>query len=340
LNSVFLTPFGVFLGKMTQIKNIGLFTSGGDAPGMNAAIRAVVRSAIYYKLEVTGIRRGFEGMINGDMFQMNIKSVSNIIQRGGTILKTARSERFKTVEGRATAYEQLKKHHVDALIAIGGDGTFRGAKEFTQEFDMPVIGLPGTIDNDLCGTDFTIGYDTAINTVINAVDKIRDTAESHNRLFIVEVMGRDSGLIALRTGIAAGAETIMIPEGNTDIQALFNRLENGRPDKTSKIIMLAENGKAGDAFEVGRLVKERFPNHDTRVSILGHIQRGGSPTCMDRVLASRTGVAAIEALLAGQKDVMVGLVHNKIEFTPFEHATKHITAIDSDFLKIVEMLSI
>jgi len=325
---------------MTQIKNIGLFTSGGDAPGMNAAIRAVVRSALYYKVGVTGIRRGFEGMINGDMFPMGIKSVSNIIQRGGTILKTARSEKFKTVAGRKAAYEQLKKNNIDALIAIGGDGTFRGAKEFTQEFDIPVIGLPGTIDNDLCGTDFTIGYDTAINTVINAVDKIRDTAESHNRLFIVEVMGRDSGLIALRTGIAAGAETIMIPEGNTDIQALFDRLENGRPDKTSKIIMLAENGKAGDAFEVGRLVKERFPNHDTRVSILGHIQRGGSPTCMDRVLASRTGVAAVEALIAGKKNVMVGLVHNKIEFTPFEHATKHITQIDSDFLKIVEMLSI
>ncbi len=325
---------------MTQIKNIGLFTSGGDAPGMNAAIRAVVRSAIYYGVGVTGIRRGFEGMISGDMAPMHIKSVSNIIQRGGTILKTARSEKFKTIAGRKTAYLQLKKNNVDALVAIGGDGTFRGAKEFTQEFDIPVIGLPGTIDNDLCGTDFTIGYDTAINTVINAVDKIRDTAESHNRLFIVEVMGRDSGLIALRTGIAAGAETIMIPEGNTDIQALFDRLENGRPDKTSKIIMLAENGKVGDAFEVGRLVKERFPNHDTRVSILGHIQRGGSPTCMDRVLASRTGVAAVEALLAGRKNVMVGLVHNQIQFTPFEHATKHITEIDPDFLKIVEMLSI
>jgi 6-phosphofructokinase 1 len=325
---------------MTQIKNIGLFTSGGDAPGMNAAIRAVVRSAMYYGVGVTGIRRGFEGMINGDMFPMNIKSVSNIIQRGGTILKTARSERFKTIDGRKAAYEQLQEHNIDSLIAIGGDGTFRGAKEFNQEYDTPIVGLPGTIDNDLCGTDFTIGYDTAINTVINAVDKIRDTAESHNRLFIVEVMGRDSGLIALRTGIAAGAETIMIPEGNTDIQTLFDRLENGRPDKTSKIIMLAEHGLAGDAFEVGRLVKERFPNHDTRISILGHIQRGGAPTCMDRVLASRTGVAAVEALLAGNNNVMVGLVHNQIAYTPFEHATKHITEIDKDFLKIVEMLSI
>lgn len=323
-----------------QIKNIGLCTSGGDAPGMNAAIRAVVRSAIYYGVGVTGIRRGFEGMINGDMIPMGIKSVSNIIQRGGTILKTARSEKFRTVEGRKAAYEQLKQHQIDALIAVGGDGTFRGAHQFGKEFDFPIIGLPGTIDNDLCGTDFTIGYDTAINTVINAVDKIRDTAESHNRLFIVEVMGRDSGLIALRTGIAAGAETIMIPEGNTDIEVLFERLENGRKDKTSKIIILGENGKTADAFEIGRQVKERFPNHDTRVSILGHIQRGGSPTCMDRVLASRTGVAAVEALIAGRKNEMVGLVHNEIVFTPFENATKHIDKIDPNFLKIVEMLSI
>jgi 6-phosphofructokinase 1 len=325
---------------MTQVKNIGLFTSGGDAPGMNAAIRAVVRSAIYYGLNVTGIRRGFEGMINGDMFPMNIKSVSNIIQRGGTILKTARSENFKTYKGRKAAYEHLKENNIDALVAIGGDGTFRGARTFGEEFDFPIIGLPGTIDNDLCGTDFTIGYDTAINTVIDAVDKIRDTAESHNRLFIVEVMGRDSGLIALRTGIAAGAETIMIPESNTDINAVFDRLENGRKDKTSKIIMLAENGVAGDGFEVGRQIKERFPNYDTRVSILGHIQRGGRPTCMDRVLASRVGVAAVEGLMAGRRNEMVGLIHNEIVFTRFENAVKHIDAINPDFLKIVEILAI
>ena len=325
---------------MTQIKNIGLFTSGGDAPGMNAAIRAVVRSSIYYGIEVTGILRGYEGMINGDMFKMNIKSVSNIIQRGGTILKTARSEKFKTPAGRKKAFEQLQKNNIDALVAIGGDGTFRGARIFAEEFDFPVIGLPGTIDNDLCGTDFTIGYDTAINTVIDAVDKIRDTAESHNRLFIVEVMGRDSGLIALRTGIAAGAETILIPETKTDINAVFDRLENGRKDKTSKIIMLAENGISGDAFEVGRQIKEKFPNYDTRVSILGHIQRGGRPSCMDRVLASRVGVAAVEALMKGRRSEMVGLIHNEIAFTPFEHATKHIGAINPDFLKIVEILSI
>jgi 6-phosphofructokinase 1 len=325
---------------MTQIKNIGLFTSGGDSPGMNAAIRAVVRSAIYYGLEVTGIRRGFDGMIKGDLFPMDRRSVSNIIQRGGTILKTARSEQFKTVEGRKQAYDQLKAHNVDALVAIGGDGTFTGAKIFGHEFDFPIIGMPGTIDNDLCGTDFTIGYDTAINTVIQAVDKIRDTAESHDRLFIIEVMGRDSGLIALRTGIAAGAEAILIPESKTDLQSVFDRLERGRKDKKSKIIMLAENGEAGDAFEVGRQIKEKFPNYDTRVSILGHIQRGGSPTCMDRVLASRLGVAAIEGLLAGHSSEMVGLIHNEIAFTPFEHAIKHNTDINPDFLKIVEILAI
>jgi 6-phosphofructokinase 1 len=325
---------------MTQIKNIGLFTSGGDSPGMNAAIRAVVRSAIYYNREVTGIRRGFDGMIKGDMFPMDRRSVSNIIQRGGTMLKTARSEQFKTAEGRKLAYEQLRANKVDALVAIGGDGTFTGAKIFGQEFDFPVIGMPGTIDNDLCGTDFTIGYDTAINTVIQAVDKIRDTAESHDRLFIIEVMGRDSGLIALRTGIAAGAEAILIPESKTDLQSVFDRLERGRKDKKSKIIMLAENGEAGDAFEVGRQIKEKFPNYDTRVSILGHIQRGGSPTCMDRVLASRLGVAAIEGLIAGHRNEMVGLIHNEIAFTPFEHAIKHNIDINPDFLKIVEILAI
>ena len=307
---------------------------------MNAAIRAVVRSAIFYDLEVTGIRRGYEGMIKGDLFPMNRKSVSNIIQRGGTILKTARSEQFRTPEGRKAAYENLKKHNVDALVAIGGDGTFRGAKAFGEEFDMPIIGLPGTIDNDLEGTDFTIGYDTAINTVVDAVDKIRDTAESHNRLFIVEVMGRDSGLIALRTGIAAGAETLLIPESKTDIEALFEHLANSRKDKTSKIIMVAENGELGDAFEIGKQVKEKFPAYDTRVSVLGHIQRGGKPSCMDRVLASRVGVAAVEGLLAGRKNEMAGLIHNEIAYTPFEHATKHNVTISADFLKIVEMLSI
>jgi len=326
---------------MAQIKNIGLFTSGGDAPGMNAAIRAVVRAALFYDIQVTGIRRGFEGMIHGDLFPMDRRSVSNIIQRGGTILKTARSEDFRTPEGRKLAYDQLKEFNVDALIAIGGDGTFRGAKAFGDEYDMPIMGLPGTIDNDLIGTDFTIGYDTAINTVINAVDKIRDTAESHDRLFIVEVMGRDSGMIALRTGIASGAEAILIPESKSGFINLFDRLENGRKNKTSRIVIVAEGeGEEGGAFEVGRLVKEKFPHYDTRVSILGHIQRGGKPTCMDRVLASRTGVAAVEALMDGRRNEMAGVIHNEIAFTPFGHAIKHNSEIDPNILKIVEMLSL
>jgi len=325
---------------MTQIKNIGLFTSGGDAPGMNAAIRAVVRTALYYDIEVTGVMRGYHGMVKGEFMPMGRKSVSNIVQRGGTILKTARSESFKTPEGRKIAYEQLQKNNIDALIAIGGDGTFTGAKIFGAEYDIPILGLPGTIDNDLEGTDFTIGYDTAINTVVNAVDKIRDTAESHDRLFIIEVMGRDSGLIALRTGIAAGAEAILIPENKNGMAQLFDRLENGRKDKTSRIVIAAEGDDAGGAFEIGRLVTEKFPHYDTRVSILGHIQRGGKPTCMDRVLASRVGVAAVEALRDGHRNEMIGVIHNEISYTPFEHAIKHNTDINEQFLKIVEILSL
>ena len=308
---------------------------------MNAAIRAVVRAALFHNVQITGIRRGFEGLINGDFFPMDRRSVSNIIQRGGTMLKTARSAHFKTYEGRQAAYEQLKKFNVDALIAIGGDGTFRGTKAFGEEFDVPVIGLPGTIDNDLRGTDFTIGYDTAINTVINAVDKIRDTAESHDRLFIVEVMGRDSGMIALRAGIATGAEEIIIPENKSGMLNLIDRLENGRKDKTSRIVIVAEcEDEEGGAFEIGRSVKEKFPHLDTRVSILGHIQRGGKPTCMDRVLASRTGVAAVEALLAGRRGEMAGLINNEIAFTPFEQAVKHNIDIDPNMIRIVEILSL
>jgi 6-phosphofructokinase 1 len=325
---------------MTQIKNIGLFTSGGDAPGMNAAIRAVVRTALFHNIEVTGIMRGYHGMVKGEFMPMGRKSVSNIVQRGGTILKTARSESFRTPEGRKIAYEKLKEQNIDALIAIGGDGTFTGAKIFGAEYDMPILGLPGTIDNDLAGTDFTIGYDTAINTVVNAVDKIRDTAESHDRLFIVEVMGRDSGLIALRTGIATGAEAILIPENKGGMAQLFDRLENGRKDKTSRIVIAAEGDDAGGAFEIGRLVTEKFPHYDTRISILGHIQRGGKPTCMDRVLASRVGVAAVEALMAGHRNEMIGIIHNDISYTPFDHAIKHTIDINANFLKIVEILSL
>ncbi|RXF69028.1 6-phosphofructokinase [Arcticibacter tournemirensis] len=324
---------------MNKIKTIGVFTSGGDAPGMNAAIRAIVRTALYYNINVTGIMRGYEGMISGEFIPMSRKSVANIIQRGGTILKTARSEAFRTKEGRKEAFEQLKQHNIDALVAIGGEGTFTGANLFIKEFNIPIIGLPGTIDNDLLGTDFTIGYDTAINTVIDAVDKIRDTAESHDRLFIVEVMGRDSGLIALRSGIGVGAEAILIPESRTDIDALFKRLEESRSDKSSKIIIVAEGDKIG-GFEITEMIKEKFPKYDTRLSILGHIQRGGKPSCMDRVLASRLGVAAVEALLNGRKGAMVGLINNNIHYTPFYNAIKHLSEADPNLLKIVNILSL
>jgi 6-phosphofructokinase 1 len=326
---------------MNKIKKIGVFTSGGDSPGMNAAIRAVVRTALFYDIEVLGIKRGYEGMINGEFVEMDRKSVANIIQRGGTILKTARSMAFMTPEGRKEAYDQIKGAEIDALIAIGGDGTFTGAKIFGEEYDFPILGLPGTIDNDLFGTDFTIGYDTSINTVTDAIDKIRDTAESHDRLFIVEVMGRDCGLIALRSGIGVGAESIMIPEMKTDMAALFYRLEIGRKDKSSKILIVAEGeGDSGGAFEIADKIKLKFPQYDTRVSVLGHIQRGGKPTCMDRVLASRLAVAAVENLMTGRKGDMVGLIHGKIAFTSFDHAVKHHVEINHDLLKIVEILSL
>lgn len=323
-----------------EIKNIGVFTSGGDSPGMNAAIRAVVRTSLYYDIKVTGILRGYDGMISGDFLPMERKSVANIIQRGGTFLKTARSDEFRTKEGRKKAFEQLKAQNIDALVAIGGDGTFTGANIFHEEYGVPVMGLPGTIDNDLMGTDFTIGYDSAINTVIDAVDKIRDTAESHDRLFIVEVMGRDSGLIALRSGIGSGAEAILIPETKTDIKALFARLETSRRDKSSKIIIVAEGDDAGGAFEIAKRVKEKFPNIDTRVSVLGHIQRGGAPSCMDRVLASRLGVSAVESLREGKSGEMIGIVNGKIHFTPFGQAIKHNKDVNSELLKIVEILSL
>lgn len=308
---------------------------------MNAAIRAVVRTAIFNEIEVAGIRRGFEGMINGDIEPMVTKSVSNIIQRGGTMLKTGRSEQFKSPEGRKLAYDQLKKNNIDALIALGGNGTIKGVKEFGEEYpDIATIAVPCTIDNDLRGADFTIGYDTAINTVIEAVDKIRETAESHDRLFIVEVMGADSGMIALRTGIAVGAEAIMVPETKSDINALFERLERGRKDKTSKIVMVAEGDEPGGAFEIGKAIQNKFPHYDTRVSILGHIQRGGKPTCMDRVLASLLGVAAVEALIKGHSGEMVGLIHNDISYTPFAQSVKHHHEVNAEFIRIVEMLSL
>ncbi|MES2651357.1 MAG: 6-phosphofructokinase [Bacteroidota bacterium] len=327
---------------MSSIKNIGVLTSGGDSPGMNAAIRAVVRASLYYNLKVTGILRGYEGLIQGDFIPMEGKSVANIIQRGGTILKTARCDAFRTKEGRVLAHKNLVESDIDALIVIGGDGTFTGADLFSKEFNFPVIGLPGTIDNDLAGTDFTIGYDTAINTVVNAVDKIRDTAESHDRIFLVEVMGRDSGLIALRSGIGVGAEAIMIPEAQMGVEDLIKRIETGRKDKASKIIIVAEGDEAGGAYVVGEALKEKFPNSDIRISVLGHIQRGGKPSCMDRVLASRFGVAAVEGLLEGRTHVMVGQLNREIVFTPFSQAIKHIDAqaISPAWLRLVEILSL
>ena len=311
---------------MSKIKNIGVLTSGGDSPGMNAAIRAVVRASLYHNLKVTGVFRGYEGLIQAEFSPMDGKSVANIIQRGGTILKTARCDEFKTKEGRAIAYKNLVESDIDALIVIGGDGTFIGADAFCKEYDFPIIGIPSTIDNDLEGTDFTIGYDTAINTVVNAVDKIRDTAESHDRLFIVEVMGRDSGLIALRSGIGVGAEAIMIPEAKMGVEDLYTRIGTGRKNKASKIIIISEGDEAGGAYNVGEALKEKFPQYDIRISVLGHIQRGGTPSCMDRVLASRLGVAAVEALLEGKTNVMAGQINREIVFTPFSQTIKHIDA--------------
>lgn len=328
---------------MTPIKKIGLFTSGSDAPGMNAAIRAVIRTAVFNNVEIVGILRGFEGMINDDVQTLTTKSASNIIQRGGTILKASRSEEFKTVEGRDKAYETLKKHGIDALVALGGNGTIKGVKDFEQEHpDIKIMAVPCTIDNDLRGSDFTVGYDTAINTVIEAVDKIRETAESHDRLFIVEVMGADSGMIALRTGIGVGAESVMVPETKSDLEALYARLDRGVQvrDKTSRIIMVAEGHEPGSAFEIGEALKERYPSYDIRVSILGHIQRGGKPTCMDRVLASLLGTAAVEALINGRTGEMVGLIHNDIVYTPFNQSVKHHLDVNAEFTRIVEMLSL
>ena len=323
---------------MSKIKNIAVFTSGGDAPGMNAAIRAVVRTGLYYDLNVFGIGRGYDGMVHDDIFPMDAKSVANIIQRGGTILKTARSNEFRTEAGRRQAFENLQQHGIEGLVAIGGDGTFTGASKFIEEFNIPIIGLPGTIDNDLVGTDFTIGYDTAINTVIEAVDKIRDTAESHDRVFVVEVMGRDSGLIALRSGISVGAECVLIPEIKVNYEAMMDRLDRTRKNKASRVIIVAEGDDAG-AFAVAERIKERFPHYDLRVSILGHIQRGGSPSCMDRVLASRLGVAAVEALMEGRRGEMAGLIHGEVTFTPFEKAIKHIGTVNDNLLRMVDILS-
>jgi 6-phosphofructokinase 1 len=325
---------------MTKVTNIAVLTSGGDAPGMNAAIRAVVRTGNYYKLNVFGVMYGYKGMINGDIIPMESKSVANIIQRGGTILKTARSKEFFGYEGRKKAYESLKKHKINGLVVIGGDGSFKGALTFSKEFDIPCIGLPGTIDKDIAGTDFTIGFDTAVNTAVQAIDKIRDTADAHDRLFIVEVMGRDAGYIALHSGIATGAEHILVPERRTNIQDIINELKaNEKRKKLVNIIVVAEGDEFGGANEISRAVKEQLPNADTRVCILGHIQRGGSPTCMDRLIASRLGYAAVEALMEDKHNCMIGIVNNKLHYTPLEKAVKATQKISEDWFQIIKILA-
>lgn len=322
------------------MKKIAVFTSGGDAPGMNACIRAIVRTAVFHKLETIGILRGYDGMISGELIPMNAKSVSGIIQRGGTILKTARSAEFMTKAGMKKAKDNLEKNNIEGVIAIGGDGTFKGALEFSSICSIPFIGCPGTIDNDLIGTDFTIGYDSAINTVVEAVDKIRDTAESHDRLFFVEVMGRDAGLIALRSGIGSGAEAILISEAETDFEKLIQHLKNARKDKSSKIVIVSEQKGTGSVLQVAERVKKEIPTYDIRVSVLGHIQRGGNPTCMDRVNSSRMGFAAVEALMNGKKNIMIGIINNKISYTPFENAVKHIQELHPDLVKMMKVLAI
>src|SRR5678815_2282735 len=303
-----------------EIKKIGVLTSGGDAPGMNAAIRAVVRTGIYYGLDVYGIIRGYSGMVEGDIIRMHGKSVANIIQRGGTILKTSRCLDFFKKEGRETAYTHLKKHGIDSLVIIGGDGSFRGANVFASEYDIPCIGLPGTIDKDIAGTDFTIGFDTAVNTAVSAIDKIRDTADAHDRLFIIEVMGRDAGYIALHSGIATGAENILIPERKTDIEALVKGLkETNKRKKLVNLIVVAEGENYGGADEVQKKIQEEIPTAEIRVCILGHIQRGGSPSCLDRLLASRMGYHAVECFLEERYNVFVGILNNKMHYIPLEN---------------------
>lgn len=321
------------------MKRIGVFTSGGDAPGMNAAIRSVVRTGIHKGLEVYGIYRGYNGMISGEIKQLQGHDVSSILQKGGTILHSARSKEFRRPEGRQKAYEQLQSHGIEGIVAIGGDGTFTGANVFTSEFNIPFIGIPGTIDNDLYGTDFTIGYDTAINTAMEAIDNIKDTANAHNRLFFIEVMGRDAGFIALNAGVATGAEAVLIPESETKIDDLINKLKsNYKNKKTSSIVVVAEGDDAGGAFEIANRVREQFDYYDIRVTVLGHIQRGGSPTCMERVRAGKLGYAAVEALLAGRRNEMVGIVNNELTYTPFDQSIKHHNSIDRSLLELVEVL--
>ncbi|MCZ4244646.1 6-phosphofructokinase [Pedobacter punctiformis] len=325
-----------------NIKNIAVLTSGGDAPGMNAAIRAVIRTGIYHGLNMFGVMQGYQGLISDNIKPMDARSVSNILHLGGTVLKTARCLEFKTPEGMEIAYNNLKKNDIDGLVVIGGDGTFTGAKLFSERFGVKVIGIPGTIDNDLSGSDFTLGYDTAINTVIEAIDKIRDTADAHDRLFFIEVMGRDSGCIALRSSIASGAEAVLLPERATSIEELITKLALGASTKkTSSIVIVAEGHKQGGAYDIAKKVKETFDHYDTKVTILGHLQRGGSPSSFDRILGSRLGFAAVNALLAGETEKMVGLHGNEIKLTTIEDAlSAHTFKLEPDLMEMTEVLSI
>lgn len=323
------------------MKKVAVFTSGGDAPGMNACLRAVVRGAIYHGVEVYGIKYGYNGMIEGDIYNMKSYSVSNIIQKGGTILKSARSKEFMTKEGRRKAYEQLKKREIEGLVAIGGNGTFTGANIFYEEYGIPTVGAPGTIDNDLYGTDYTIGFDTAVNTALDAIDKIRDTANSHDRVFFIEVMGRDSGYIAIQSGIGGGAEIVMVPEAQTSINDIIESLEQGwNRSKTSAIVVVAEGDEEGGALEVAEKVKQRLPGKDMRITNLGHIQRGGSPTAYDRILASRLGLAALEGLLKGEKNVMAGIINDQVVYTDFKDAISKSKPLNEDLLRMVKILSV
>lgn len=324
-----------------SIKRIAVLTSGGDAPGMNAAVRAVVRASIYYDLEIFGIYKGYDGLINGNIEQLFVRSVSNILSRGGTFLLSARSDEFRTKEGRVKAYENFKKFELDALVVIGGDGSFTGADIFSREFNVPVIGIPGTIDNDLAGTDFTIGFDTACNTAREAIDKIRDTASSHERLFFVEVMGRDAGFIAVNSAIGGGAVAMIVPEHNWSMDSLIKRLQKGASNqKASNVVIVAEGCHLGGAIDIAKQVKEKLDYFDIRVTVLGHLQRGGSPTTLDRVLASRMGVAAVEGLCNGESKVMVGMMNNKIVYTPIGEAIKTVKRLDDEEFRIAKILSI
>lgn len=324
------------------IKKIAVLTSGGDSPGMNAAIRAVVRACTYYRVECVGVYRGYQGLIEGDFETLSARHVSNIINKGGTILKSARSNEFRTVEGRAKAYNSLKEAGIGALVLIGGDGTFTGGIKFIEEFNFPIVGIPGTIDNDIYGTDNTIGYDTALNTVVEAIDKIRDTASSHNRLFFIEVMGRDAGFIALNSGIGSGAEEILIPEKDLGLDRLVESLQKSKENgKTSSIVVVSEGDKIGKSvFELADYINENFPYYDIRVSVLGHMQRGGSPSCYDRVLASRLGVAAVEALLDRSTGIMVGITNNQISKVDLDKAIKMNNDINKELLKVAEITSV